>query len=131
MIGRNLFVAAGLLLCLTVGSDAQAGKLKRVGKIKVKSGYIDAHFAVSPNGRSLAYVHVGEGKKPTWLNVVNLAANQRRLARVNITQTTVAPVRLLFSPDSKRVVMVYETAGRALNPGGARWPGCGPSATAT
>lgn len=118
MIGRNLFITAGLFLCLTTGSDAWAGgsKLKRVGKIKVKTGYIDAHFAVSPNGRTLAYVHVGEGKKATHLILSSLVGARRRLARVNITKTTKAPVRLLFAPSSKRLVLVYETAGRALNP---------------
>lgn len=118
MIGRNLFVTAGLMVCLTTGSEAWAGgsKLKRMGQIKVGSGYIDAHFAVSPNGRTLAYVHVGEGKKATYLNLFSLVGAPRRVARVNITKTTVAPVRLLFAPDSKRLVLVYETAGRAINP---------------
>ncbi len=118
MIGRNLFVTAGLILCLTTGGEAWAGgsKLKRIGQIKVKSGYIDAHFAVSSNGRTLAYVHVGEGKKASYLNLYSLAGTPKRIARVNITKTTVAPVRLLFSPDSGRLVLVYETAGRALAP---------------
>lgn len=118
MIGRNLFVTAGLLLCLTTGSEAWAGgsKLKRIGQIKVKSGYIDAHFAVSPNGRTMAYVHVGEGRKASYLNLVSLVGARRRIARVNITKTTVAPVRLLFAPDSGRLALVYETAGRALTP---------------
>jgi len=118
MFGRNLFVTAGLILCLTAGGEAWAGgsNLKRIGQIKVKSGYIDAHFAVSPNGRTLAYVHVGEGSKASFLNLYSLAGAPKRIARVNITKTTVAPVRLLFSPDSGRLVLVYETAGRALNP---------------
>ncbi len=118
MMGRNLFISAGLILCLTTGSQAWAGgsKLKKIGQLKVKSGYIDAHIAVSDNGRTLAYVHVGEGKKASFLNLVSLAGAPKRIARVNITKTTVAPVRLLFSPDSKRLVLVYETAGRALNP---------------
>lgn len=117
MIGRNLFVVAGILLGLTWSTGALAGgKLKRVGQLKAKSGYIDAHFAISANGRTLAYVHVGEGKKATYLNLYSVVGAPRRLARVNITKTTVAPVRLLFAPDSRRLVLVYETAGRALNP---------------
>ncbi|MFH2005189.1 MAG: hypothetical protein ABI333_01250 [bacterium] len=118
MIGRKLFVLTGLILFLSAGSEAQGrgSSLKKASQISVKTGYIDAHFAVSPNGRTLAYLHVGEGKSPTFLNFVALGGGTRGIARVNITKVTVAPVQLYFTPDSKRLVLVSELQARAHNP---------------
>lgn len=104
---------------LAMGDPAGAGPgnaLRRKGRITVKTGYIDAHFAVSPDGKYLAYVHVGEGTKPTSLHIMSISGRPRRLAKVNISKFTNAPVRLQFTPDSRRVLIVAEMHGKVANP---------------
>ncbi len=124
MFGRTLIMTVGIVVALGGGSPVQAkgGSLRRLGTISVKSGYIDSHFAVSPNGKLLAYVHVGEGKARTTLNIVSVAgAKHRRLARVDITKNTVAPVRLAFTPDSTRVFVVAEMSQKTSPPPRQAW----------
>lgn len=124
MFGRTLFVTVGILCGLLLGSPVQArgGHLRQLSRIKVKSGYIDAHFAVSPDGKTLAYVHVGEGQARTTLNIVSLAGQRhRRLARVDITKNTVAPVLVAFTPDSARVFVVAEMSQKVTQPPRQAW----------
>ncbi len=125
MFGRKLFVTLGIFCGALVAASAaaaQSSPLQRVAKIKVKSGYIDAHFAVSPDGKTLGYVHVGEGDAPTTLNIVAIRGKgTRRLAKVDLRKKTVAPVRLAFTPDSKRLMVVAEMSQRTLKPPKQAW----------
>lgn len=110
-LSRTIGILGGLAALALGGSPAraQAEPLRRIATLTVKSGYIDAHFAVSPNGRLLGLVHVGEGTAPTTLEIYSLqGAKPRRLAKVDISKVTVAPVGLRFTPDSARLLVFSE-----------------------
>lgn len=124
MIGRRFSVILGLLAGLTLASSAWAegGSLKRLDRIRVTAGYIDAHFAVSPDGKTLAYAHVGEGKHPTFLHVVSIKGRRHRnLAKVNITRLTVDIVKMMFSPDGSRLFLVADMKTRTAHPPRQAW----------
>jgi hypothetical protein len=125
MFGRKIFVTVGILcgiLAAPTLAAAQSSPLRRLAKIKVKSGYIDAHFAVSPNGRYLGYVHVGEADSPTHLIIMSIRGRRpQRLAKVDITKKTVAPVKLAFTPDSKRLMVMVEMSQITLKPPKRAW----------
>lgn len=107
-----LGVLAVMLLALPA-PKAGSSPLKRLHTVTVKAGYIDANFAVSPNGKLMSFLHVGEGTRPTFLEVYDLGASPpRRTVRVEVTKLTVDPVGLRFTPDSQRLLLMAEMAGQ-------------------
>ncbi|MDY0002783.1 MAG: hypothetical protein RBU30_15910 [Polyangia bacterium] len=119
MSGRTIYRTIGVLggvaaLALTLSArSAQGTPLQRLARLEVKTGYIDAHFAVSGNGAMLAFFHVGEGSAPSRMEIHDLkGAKPRQIAKVDVSKLTVAPVGLRFTPDSQRLLVFSERAAQ-------------------
>lgn len=119
MSGRTVYGTLGVLggvaaLALTLSATrAEGAPLQRLARLEMKSGYIDAHFAVSGDGAVLAFFHVGEGSAPSHLELHDLkGAQPRRIAKVDVTKITVAPVGLRFTPDHQRLLVFSELTGQ-------------------
>jgi hypothetical protein len=106
---RTCFAFVGILTAVTLfgeGSVARA-TAKPAARVKVKRGYLDAHFAVGPKGKYLVYLHVLSNKK-AFLTVGRLRSKKiKKIARRNIAQHTLMPEKMRFTPDGKHVLLVW------------------------
>jgi hypothetical protein len=98
---------------LLVAGPATARK-RPVATVKVKAGYIDSHFAVSPNGKYLAYVHVLNNRSVHLMVMALSPTGMKRRARVPIHNYTVMPLRLHFTKDSTKILMFWRANANAI-----------------
>lgn len=114
VLGTSVVLGGVAALALTLSAaSAEGAPLKRLTRLEMKTGYIDAHFAVSGDGAMLAFFHVGEGNAPTRMELHDLKGETpRRIAKVDVTKITVAPVGLRFTPDNQRLLVFSEMASQ-------------------
>ncbi len=104
----------GLLLAgslLAVTPRVWAGAHKR-GRIRVRRGYIDAHFAVSPDGKRVAFVHV-ISDADVRLSVAAIQGG-RIIKKIPIARYTTMPASLRWTSDGRFVVLSW-SLGKAKN----------------
>lgn len=106
----GLFCFCAVLL---MGGPATAQK-RPVATASVKAGYIDSHFAVSPNGKYLAYVHVLNNRSVHLMVMALSPSGMKRRARIPIHTYTVMPLRLHFTRDSSKILMFWRAKANAI-----------------
>ncbi len=80
-------------------------KLKLVDSVKFQAGYIDNQFAVSPDGKLLAYVTVRQNGNSTLI-LRDLESKNEKTA--DLTKFTDDPVLVFFLPDNNGLVVAAQ-----------------------
>ncbi len=104
----------GLLLVgwlLAAAPAARAGG-RKIGRVRVDKGYIDAHFAASPDGTKVAYFHVVTDTDVRL--VVASTKGSRVLKKTAMVKYTAMPSNVAWTSDGRFVVVSW-MVGKAKN----------------
>lgn len=100
-ISAALVVVAGLLFSITAAAQGEPK-----WTYKPLKGFVDDPIAFSPDGASLVYFH-SDSATFTKMLVVKIKDGFKTSQEVALEDPTMVPKRVAFTPDSKRVVMIY------------------------
>ncbi len=78
--------------------------------IEADGGYIDSHFAICPDGKSIAYLNVFTDRKADLVIGAISPKGFKEENRVNIAGHTIMPAGMTFAPDGKHVLITWVTS---------------------
>lgn len=103
----GLFVT---LICWTLPVVVCAAESDPAATAKVKKGYIDNNFAISSDGKNVAYLHVLSDKRANLVIGRLSSKGFVKSAGENIAGHTVMPASMEFAPDGKHVFVKWKEA---------------------
>ena len=103
-----LVLAAGLLISTTVAAEGPAWTYKP------DKGFIDDPIAFSPDGATLVYFH-SDSATFTKMVLVKVKDGFKTDKEIKLEDPTMVPRRVAFTPDSKKVVLIYMDAYKGIN----------------
>ena len=123
------FSALFFALCMAaLPAEVEAKSKRSQIHVKVKKGYIDSHFAVSQDGKHVAYLHVLTNKKAYLVISRIKTRGVKQRSRVNIAKHTIMPETLKFVGKGRHLFLTWranpakpegELAGALLDLNGA------------
>lgn len=107
---RGFLKFSALFFVLLLSSLQAEAKVKGYGAwqtVHVKNGYIDSHFAISADGKRIAYLHVLTNRKATLVLAKLTSKGLTNKKRVNIAKHTIMPETMTFVGGGKHLLVTW------------------------